>query len=283
MKDAKWIVLLLLACAIWGTTFALVKDTLQFFPTFALLAFRFGLAAVLFAIYIRASGRKVSGSEWKYGTLLGFFLFAYYATQTWGLNFTTATNSAFITGIYVLLVPLLASLVLAKMPQRKIWLAVLMAFVGLYFLSGATGQFNIGDAVTLLTAIFVAFQIVYTAKYVHSCDIINLVFVQILVAAILNFALMLAAGQTPSAYPLPAIGATVFLAIFGVLFAQIVQIGAQKRIEPERIALIFLSEPIFAAIFGFLYLGEMLSPLKAFGAGLMLLAMFISIEQRLDV
>lgn len=276
MKSAKWILLLVLVAAIWGSTFVLVKDTLNSFGTFALMFLRFLIASAVLGAYFIATKRKISREDMVHGAFLGAILFISYAAQTFGLNFTSPTNSAFITGLFVILVPLLSALILHRVPERKVWLAVALAMGGLYFLTGATTRFNIGDAVTLACSLTYALHIVFAAQFVKKCDAMNLALVQIAAVTLLSMALMLAIGEVPRAYPLPALAAVVFLGLFATLFAQWAQLAAQKIIEPSKVALILVLEPVFAALYSALFFGEILSPVAVFGAGLILSGMLVA-------
>jgi len=284
MKDGKWILLLLFATAIWGSTFALVKDTLDSFPTFALLAVRFGIATALLAAYFALTKRKVSGYELKTGAFLGFFLFLGYFFQTWGLNYTSATNSAFVTSLFVLMVPFLSIYVLGKMPQRKIWLAVALALAGLYLLTGASLSFNVGDAATLLCAAAYGIQITYNAKYLKKADPINLVFMQIITVAAISFALALALGELPvQNYSAFSLGTLVFLALFATIGAHTIQLSAQKVIEPSKIALLLITEPLFAALFAALFFNESITGGQLLGAVLVLTGTFIAEYEKIRI
>jgi len=276
MKGAKWILILLFVAAIWGSTFALVKETLPTFGTFALLFLRFGIAALLLWAFCLLRSRRISEAELKNGAILGFFLFVSFAAQTWGLNFTSPTNSAFITGLFVVLVPILSSIILGKIPERKIWLATALAFAGLYLLTGASTHFNLGDAVTLLSALGYALQIVYGKKYLAGGSTLHLVLVQLAAVALLSGVAMLAFGETPAAYPLPALGAVLFLGLFATLFAQWGQLAAQERLEPSKVVLVLILEPVFAALYSLFFFGESLSAAAIAGAGLMLAGMLAS-------
>jgi len=276
VKGAKWVIVLLLVAAIWGSTFALVKETLSTFGTFALLFLRFGIAALLLGIFCLLRRQKISNSELKNGAILGFFLFVSYAAQTWGLNFTSPTNSAFITGLFVIMAPILSALLFREKTERKIWLASALALAGLYILTGASTSFNPGDAITLLSALGYALQIVYAAKYLKKCNAISLVTVQLAVVALLSLFLMVALGETPAAYPLPAMGAVLFLALFATLFAQWGQLVSQEHLEPSRVVLVLITEPVFAMLYSVLFFGEVLSASSIAGAGLILAGMLIA-------
>jgi len=277
MKDElKWVVLLLLVSAIWGSTFVAIKDTLASFGAFALMAIRFSIAALALFIYIKFTGIKITNDEVKFGSMLGVFLLAANGFQTIGLNYTSANASAFITNLYVLLVPILSAMLLHKMPKRKIWLSVVIAIVGMFFMLDAGDGFNVGDLFTLACAFACALQIIYLAKYSPKCNPLSLAFVQITFVSIASAVLMVPLNEVPSSFPLSAMITLVYLAIMATVVAQVLQAEGQKRLEPSKVALIFITEPLFAAAFGLFFLGEILTTQNLFGAGLILCALLIS-------
>ncbi|MCX6772974.1 MAG: DMT family transporter [Candidatus Micrarchaeota archaeon] len=283
MKDAKWIFLLLLATIIWGSTFVIVKDNLQTFQAFAQMTMRFGLATLALGAYFLAARVKLKSQDLKRGCLLGIFLFIGYAAQTVGLYTTTATNSAFITGLLVIIVPLLSAFMFGKAPERKIWLAVCLALIGLYMLTGAGGAPTIGDAITLICALAFSFHILYTGKWAATTNPMVLLFAQFAVTTILSLPFVFALGEIPTSYPQDALISIIFLALAASIFAQWAQIKAQAKIDVSRISLILLFEPISAAILGFLLLNETLTLARAAGAGIMLSAMFIAEYDRIKI
>jgi len=196
-------------------------------------------------------------------------------TQTWGLNFTTATNSAFVTGLYVILVPVFSTVFLKKFPETKIIAAILLAVGGLTLLTNFSGSMNIGDMVTLLTAAGFAIHILYTGIAVKKCGMEGMVLAQIACTAVLSIAAMLIAGKVPQSMPLVTLASLAFLGIFATVIALIIQTSAQKFIEPTKVALIFATEPLFAAFFAFLLLGEKMAMLQWLGGVLIIAAMLL--------
>lgn len=276
MPKIKWIALLLAATAVWGSTFALMKDLLSSLDTFALLSIRFSIAALIFGAYALAAKRRFSAGEIKAGGIAGLAMFSVFATQVFGLNFTTATNSAFITGLYVIFTPVLHSLIARKMPEKNVALAVMAVVAGLWLLTGYSGNPNMGDAITLLTALSCAVHINLLASYTKKYDVTNLVFVQIATVAVLSTAIMLFTGKVPPSILPEAFLSLSFLAIFATIFAFFVLNAAQKRMGPSEAALILTAEPIFAALFAFLILHEVISAMQWLGALLMVGGMAIA-------
>jgi len=275
-NELKWVALLLLVSAIWGTTFVAVKDTLSTFGAFALMAIRFSIAAAVLFAYLRLARVKIIREELKFGSILGIFLLAGYGFQTIGLNYTSANTSAFITNLYVLLVPILSAVLLHKMPKKKIWLSVALALAGLFFMMDVGNGFNMGDLLTLACAFGWALQIIYLSKYSPKCNPLSLAFVQIAFVAIASVLLTVLLNEVPSSFPLPAMLTLAYLAIVATIAAQVLQAACQKHIEPSKVALIFITEPLFAAAFSLLFLGESFTVQKLLGAGFILSALIIS-------
>ena len=276
MKDAKWILLLLLVTAIWGSTFVLVKDTLASVGTFGLMSIRFLLAAAILAAYVFVAKKPLGRREIAGGAAIGLFLFIGYAAQTFGLNYISATNSAFITGLLVVFVPVFSALLLRRAPERKAWLAVALAVVGLWLLTGADPSLGIGEIATLVCAAGFAMEVICIEKFAKGCSMPGLVLATIATCGALSLALMLPLEGVPSQVPPMAIASIAFLALFATVFAQAGQVAAQGKLGPSRTALILLAEPVFAAIFGFFMLGESLSLAQGAGAALILAGMLVA-------
>ena len=172
--------------------------------------------------------------------------------------------------------PILSAAILHKMPKMKIWVSVAIALVGLFLMMGAKTGANAGDLFTLACAFGWALQIIYLSKYSPGCNPLSLALVQIAFVAIASCALMAAFNDVPSSFPLPSILTLAYLAIVATIVAQVLQAEAQKRLEPSLVALILITEPLFAAAFSLFFLGEAFKGQKLAGAGLILCALFIS-------
>ena len=162
---------LIFVTIIWGVTFVLVKEALNDAPPFYFASLRFGLAAILSLIIINHKIITCTNSELIGGIICGMFLFLGYAFQNFGLMNTTASKSAFITSVSVLIVPILLVLFKLQKISNKIWLAVLLATFGLYLLVLPSGGLNYGDMLTfgcaLSFAIHIIFQDIYIKKSVR--------------------------------------------------------------------------------------------------------------------
>ena len=258
---------------VWGLTFVMVQDAVERLPVTAFLAYRFIPAALLVAAFAAPGLRRLGPRGWLAGAVMGVFLTAGYLLQTFGLQETSASNAGFITGLFVVLTPLLGAVVLRQRAPRAAWLAAGAATVGLFLLSGAGAQFTFGgDGLVLLCAVAFSAHILATDRAVDIHDTGALVAVQLGVCGGLCLAAAAAAGQVEAPR-----GQTVWLALavtslLASALGFLVQTYAQQHAPPARTALILASEPAFAGLFGFLLAGDRLSALGWLGAAIILTA-----------
>lgn len=258
----------------WGSSFILTKNALAELPTFNFLAVRFLLAfALASALFIKPLLRA-NRQTWLAGGLVGTVLFLGYALQTVGLTMTTASNSAFITGFSVILVPLLSALLFkARIPWYAI-LGTVMALAGLGLLTlKDTFTLGLGDGLTLLCTFAFAGHIILVGHLTKGVDSIVLGVVQIGVVGVLS-AVTTFAFETPIV-PI-GIGVWTNLTILAVLCtagAFIVQSVAQQYTTATHTALIYTGEPVFAALFAYFMVGEVLAPKGLAGAALVVMGM----------
>lgn len=276
LKNAGVNLGLFYAAAIWGSTFFIVKDTLNYISPTLLVGYRFLLAALIIAVYLLI-GRKPLFANIKRGLFMGIFLWLLYITQTIGLKITTASNSGFITGLFVAFVPIFAFLMFKKRPTYFGLAAVGLSLNGLWLLSGGLRELNAGDVLTLMSAMSYAIHILLADRYLKSgTDPYVLCFQQFAFVGIVGLAL---SGLESSAW-IPgnssAFGIIAFLAIFPTLSAFVVQLLAQRFVSPLRVSLIFAFEPVFAALFAWALGGELFRPERALGGLLIFIAMIVS-------
>lgn len=249
-KQIKADILLLVITAIWGSSFALMKNALEHIPSFAYLSLRFIIAAVILVIIFRKRVKKINKKLLVYGSIIGLMLFGGMALQVSGLRFTSASNSAFITGLNVVMVPVVSAVFLRKKPGRTSIIGVVVAFGGLFFLSGGLNfRFNIGDFLTLLCAVCFTFQIIFIDKYTEGEDPVLLAVLQIAFAAVLNTFLWLGFDYKPFQFNSAIIVTLVITGVLGTAFAYAGQTIIQRFTSPTRTALIFTAEPVFGAFF----------------------------------
>ncbi len=268
---------------IWGGTFLVVQNTLNLIGPFSFLAIRFGLAFLALALIFRQRLSQIKFKELLAGSAIGLFLFIGYSFQTLGLQLTTTSKTGFITGLNVVIVPILAFLVLKQRPGLASIFGVLLATTGMGLLSlGNSFDPNIGtgELLVLGCAFFFACHIVAISRFAPGMDAINLAVVQIGLTALLSLVAVPIHGEEV-VIPSPAVwGSALFMGLVGTAFTLVVMNRVQQFTTSTRAALIYALEPVFAGIFGYLA-GESLSRPALIGAGLIFLGMVTS-EARLE-
>jgi len=267
---------LVYAAAIWGATFFVVKDSLATIDPVVLVGYRFLLAAAVLAIGLKITKRPLF-LYWKESVQLGIILWILYITQTVGLKYTTASNSGFITGLFVAFVPFFTIMmnrharILSQMP------AVTISLLGLWLLTGGLTDINIGDWLTMICAMAYAGHLLYVDRFVkQGLDVYILSFQQFLFVGLLSllaaavFRLPLVPTSTD------AVSYVVFLALLPTLSAFVLQLIAQKVVPPIRVSLILALEPVFAALFAWTLGGEIFILRRALGGLLIFVAMILS-------
>ena len=260
--------------AVWGLTFVLVQDAIAVIPVTAFLAYRFLGAAILVAAVASRRVRALSPAGWVAGLVMGIALTAGYLFQTWGLDRTTASNAGFITGLFVVLTPLLGAVLLGQKAGRVAWLAAAVSAAGLALLSGV-GSENLrpaGDGLVLLGAVSFAVHILVTDRGVSRHDLVALLVVQLAVCGLACLALAVAAGDLEAPRGWTVWSALLVCAIVASALGFFVQSYAQQHASPARTALVLASEPAFAGLFGWLLAGDRLGALGWVGAALILAA-----------
>jgi drug/metabolite transporter (DMT)-like permease len=278
MKDNKFFpaILLTAVAAIWGGGFASMKGPLERLDVNSFLTWRFGIATLVL-IAIRPSVlRKINFPFLKKGALIGFFLGTGYIFQSFGLSLTTVSNTGFITGLYVVLTPVVAAMFLKKNITLIEWFAVLIATVGLALLSFNGFKFGIGEFLVLISALLFALHIVALGEWSKGLDTYALTVLQMGTCAVVTFIASFKSGfKAP-----PDSGvwfSIIFTAIFASALAFIIQTWAQSFIAPSSVAVILAMEVVFAAVFGIVLLSEPLTLRIGLGGLLVLASMYLII------
>jgi len=259
--------------AVWGLTFVMVQDAIELLPTMAFLGYRFVPAAVIVALIFRRRLRTLSREGWQVGALMGVFLTAGYILQTLGLEETTASNAGFITGLFVVLTPLLGAIFLRERLPAVAWAAAAVSAFGLYLLGGTGGELNLrGDGLVLLCAVAFAGHILVTARGVAAHDVGALLVVQLAVCGVVCLAIAAVAGDIEAPRGATVWSALIVTSLVASALGFFVQTYAQQHAPPARTALILASEPAFAGLFGWLLAGDRLSAVSWLGAALIITA-----------
>jgi drug/metabolite transporter (DMT)-like permease len=285
---------LVLVNLIWGVGFVVVDGAIDIMPVNTFNAFRFGIAALaLLPLYFLQ--KKPTNSEQSYQTVdllkigfgLGLLLFLGFALQTKGLLYTSVSNTGFITGLCVPLVPIIGFFLFKTKVGLEIWVSVVAATIGLYFLTmGDKMEFNLGDVLVAISAVCYASHITLMAKYAGRFAVIPLSIIQL--AAVAFYSTIAASYEAivniNESYPpfieqlsnIDVWAAVLYSAILASAFAYWAQTSSQRLLEPHKVALIFALEPIFAHVAAFFILGEHLGIKGWFGAGLIIAGMLYS-------
>ena len=285
---------LLLVTLIWGSTFVMVKNAVASFPVFSFLALRFAFAALALLpfVVLRQRNARANVPEGKATplllraaapVLLGVALFAGYAFQTAGLHLTTPAKAGFITGLSVVIVPLFAALILRQPPSRNAWLGVGLAVVGLAFLTLQPGlQVAPGDLLVLACAFAFAAHILLTGNFAPRYDPLRLTLGSIITVAILSGAAALIFDRPldPAALTPSVLFAAAFTGVLATSVAFGLQTSAQRFTTATHTALIFAAEPVFAGLFSFLLIGEVLGLKQVLGCLLILAGMVVAEMRR---
>ena len=269
------LIALVFVTAIWGGTFVVVQSAVNRMPVMDFLAFRFSLATVVMLALRPGSLRGMSREGLKYAVILGTVLGLGYIFQTYGLLYTNAAVAGFITGMFVVLTPVVAWVLLRRKAGRIIWLAVALAVLGLALISLKGWAMGPGELLTLACAFFFALHIVGLGEWSPRFDSYALTVLQLATVAVLSFLAALPGGLTPppDSGVWAAIGVTAILA---TALAFLVQTWAQTLLPPARAAVVMTMEPVFAGFFGVLVGGTVLTARIVLGAGCVVLAMLLT-------
>lgn len=280
MSTLAWQLALVYCAAVWGATFFMVKDALAGVDAVALVGYRFLLSAALLGPWVLRRAR--GGGGWsrrmlKDSAALAGLLLALYVSQTVGLRSTSASNSGFITGLFVLFVPALMFVFKAEAPTPSQRVAVGLSLAGLWLLTGGLSGFNRGDALTLISALTYAGHLLLTDRCVRAGhDTVWLAFHQFWMTGAAALASGGAAGLPMAILDRGTAWVIVFLAVVPTLSAFFLQMHAQRHVEPLRVSLLFSLEPVFAALFAWTLGGEAFRPIGAAGGALIVAAMAVS-------
>ncbi|AWP26080.1 MULTISPECIES: DMT family transporter [Paenibacillus] len=290
MKRARIADLSLLVVAMmWGSTFLIVQHAVRVLPPMAFNSVRFLGAALLLAfiitVFYRSQWKQISGKMLVHACLLGLFLFIGYAFQTAGLLYTTTSNTGFITGLSVVLVPFISYALLKHAISKFTWISALLAAAGLYLLTftGSGIRLNQGDLLVLVCAIGFALHIGYTGIYAGRYPSLLLAALQMAVVGICSLIASVVTEHVGNTSDL-----VEKLTQPNVLWALAVSIGptsafafwiqtvCQKYTTPSRVAIIYATEPVFAALTGILFAGERLTLIGGIGCLCILAGMMIA-------
>ena len=277
---------------IWGGTFVMIKSALAFISPMMFVSIRFFVASVLLLPFVYPLFKFISKKQLSEGFILGVFLYIGFAVQTIGLQYTTATKSAFITGTFVLFTPILQTIIEKRIPTLGNILGVLLVTVGIIFLSSKENSlfsifselregFNFGDFLTLICAIFYAVYIVYLDKISANHNHRFLTFAQISVTGLLSILSVIVFSlfqieQIKIVLNTEVVIAILYTTLFATILTTSLQTKFQQSVTPTRASIIFSMEPIFAALTAYFFINEKLSNFGIVGAAFIFIGILTS-------
>lgn len=281
-KPASWSIsreemVLIGITMLWGTTFLIVHTAMQYSGALFFVGLRFMVAGAGGWLLFRRTMRDLNRRELGAGALIGFAIFLGYGLQTYGLRTITSSQSAFITALYVPMVPLLQLVVLRRMPHIMSWIGIALAFAGLILLAGPkAGHIGLspGEMTTLLSAVAIAAEIILISRFAHGVDSRRVTVVQLLAAGLFSLAAMPLAGETLPAFSPVWLVAGVGLGLASTLI-QLAMNWAQKTVSPTRATVIYAGEPVWGGIVGRIA-GDRLPALAMLGGVLILVGVLVS-------
>ena len=276
MRRSAPLLLLVVVTAVWGYTFVPVQKAIDGFPLFTFLALRFAVSTVALAPFAAAPLRRLPRSGYLAGLGAGAILALAYGLQTAGLDLTTVSSTGFITGLYVVVTPLLALAFFRTPVPASAWFGVVLSLVGLLLLSGIPGGSVYGNALVLGNALAQALQIALMERFAPRYDARALTFLQMGVATC-SF-LVIAVAQGELRWPDSGVVwyAVLVTGIFAGAFGYLVATWVQARTTAARAALVFTLEAPFAALFGVVLLSERLGWVGWAGCAVMLVGIVIA-------
>lgn len=272
MKLAPW-ALLTVAMA-WGWSFVIMKDAIERQSVNNFLFTRF-IVAVIVMILIRPRVLHIFNRDLLVRAgAAGFFLGSGYIFQTLGLERTGAAITGFVTGLYIVLTPIFAAIILRQRVDRFTWMCIAIATVGLGLLSIRGFSVGLGELLTFISAIFFALHIIALSKWSSGRDAYAMTVVQLAMCALLSGVASIPNGYSPP----PDLGVwavVVFTAVFATAIAFIIQTWSQAHMSATKVAVILTMEVVFAALFAILFGGESLTVQSTLGGLMVIAAMYL--------
>ncbi|HHW67014.1 MAG TPA: DMT family transporter [Epulopiscium sp.] len=249
-KQIKADLFLVAITAIWGLSFPLMRNILSYISYIQYLAVRFLIAGVILSIIFCKKLQHISIEEIKSSFIIGSALAGSLGFTVYALYFTKASNVAIITGLNIVTVPIISSLILNKKPNLNSLLSIIIALIGLFIISGGLDlSFNIGDLFALICALCITSQIIFIDKFTEKYDPIILGVLQINISAMIFCVLWIINGVKPIILNTTVITTLIITGVFGTALAFTGQTLVQKYTSPTHASIIFIGEPVFGAMF----------------------------------
>ncbi|EJF80331.1 DMT family transporter [Bartonella doshiae] len=265
------------ATILWGITFLVIHIAVGYSGPLFFVGFRFIVASLMCGIIFGRSMKGLTTYEIFAGMAIGFGMFLGYALQAAGLQTIISSQSAFITALYVPMVPILQWIVFKKPPRLASWVGIIFAFIGLMFISGQKLDrldFSRGEILTLLGALAIAGEIMLIGFFASKVDSRRITIIQLFFGGLFSFSFMPLMGESIPEFSWIWLSIGIGLALMSAII-QLAMNWAQKSISPTRATLIYAGEPVWAGIVGRLA-GERLSSLALFGGLLILIGIIVA-------
>lgn len=274
----KYDLVLILVTIIWGGTFLVTKETLRLIGPFTYLSLCYLVATLTLVLIFRKRLWRITKAEVLCGLLIGVVLFAGYAFQTVGMQWTSVSKTGFITGLYVPLVPLLALLLLRQRIAGTAWIGMGLSVLGLFLLSvnkQLTPGFGPAEWLVLGAAFAFALQIVLISKFAPAMDAINLAIIQLALTDVLSLIAVPLNREPLAPPPLLAWVPVILLGTIDMAFTLLAMNRIQQFVSSTRAALVYSLEPLWAAFFGVVFAGDILGIVAWIGCGCIFAGMVI--------
>ena len=281
MTRKEWIAdgILTLTALIWGTGFVVMKNTLSSVPPAAIIAIRYGIATLLAAVLFRRHLKGIARADVARGALVGLLLALAYIVQTIGLDYTTAGKNAFLTTVYVLLVPFASWLIFRQKLSRSNFIAagLMLAGIGCLSLDGESGGLNIGDLLTLLCGVFYAAHIMAVERCQRKTNTYALIVLQFAFAAAFAavYHLLFERGL-PMSLHMDTVGSLLYLSVFSTTVAMSLQNIGQSMAPASHASILLSLESVFGALASCIFLGEAVTPRMLLGFAVIFAALVVN-------
>ena len=269
--------LIVLVALFWGSTYFLTKMAVAELEPFNLTALRFGTAFIITALFFFKRIRKADRVVIKYSIILGVLAVIAVLSMTFGVQYTTASNAGFLISLSVVMIPLISVVVLKKRIRAKLLLSVILATIGIVCLTlNEQLTINKGDILCILCAASFAVQVLIMERIPKSADSVAIGALQLGITAVVNFILSFFLENFTVPSDLKVWGVIVILGVFCTAFCYIIQIYALKNTSAIQAGIILSLEPVFSAIFAYIFLGELLSKQGYIGAILLFISVILA-------
>lgn len=269
--------LIVLVALFWGSTYFLTKMAVEELEPFNLTALRFGTAFIITALFFFKRIRKADRTVIKYSIILGVLAVIAVLSMTFGVQYTTASNAGFLISLSVVMIPLISVVVLKKKIKAKLLLSVVLATIGIVCLTlNEQLTINKGDILCILCATSFAVQVLIMERIPKTADSVAIGALQLGITAMVNFILSFFLENFTVPSDLKVWGVIVILGVFCTAFCYIIQIYALKNTSAIQAGIILSLEPVFSAIFAYIFLGELLSKQGYIGAILLFISVILA-------